>query len=133
MLPSSCFWALCVRIARKISEKYDHALKPSGLSGAQFHLLTAINRLQLPTLKDIAIATGLDCSKLGRNVRVLKQEGYVELNLGVDGSRRVVILIRMGRKSMRIAQSKWEKAQDQMQSVLPTNTYKQLRDLSFTL
>jgi DNA-binding MarR family transcriptional regulator len=124
MLPSSCFWALCVRIARKISEKYDHALKPSGLSGAQFHLLTAINRLQLPTLKDIAIATGLDCSTLGRNVRVLKQEGYVELNLGVDGSRRVVILIRMGRKSMRIDQSKWEKAQDQMQSVLPTNTYK---------
>lgn len=116
-----------------MTEIYDRALEPSGLKITQFSLLRAIDRLEKPSLTDIAQATGLERSTLGRNLRVLEKDGLVSLSRGNDERTRVPTLTAKAKQALRIAKPQWERVQEQMASTLPKDAQVYLQKMSNAL
>ena len=133
MLSVECLCILARRSARSLTDIYDRALEPSGLKVTQFSLLRAIDRLEHPSLTDIAQATGLDRSTLGRNLRVLEKDGLVSLSQGKDERTRVPVLTADAKAALRIAQPLWEDIQKKMSSALPQDTKQYLQTISTAL
>lgn len=133
MLNVECLCTLARRSARSLTEIYDRAIASSGLKVTQYSLLRAIERLDNPNLTDLAAATGLDRSTLGRNLRLLEKAGYVELLKGEDERARVASLSSSGKKALSIAKPLWTKTQIKISEALPQNIKEQLQSLSSTL
>ncbi len=106
-----CLCANVRRAALALTWLYDGALAPHGLKVTQFSLLRAVERHRAPNLTELASATGLDRSTLGRNLRVLADAGFVGLSSGDDQRDRLVTLTARGRSRVRAAAKTWTKVQ----------------------
>lgn len=133
MLPVECLCTLARRSARSLTEIYDRGIASSGLKVTQYSLLRAIERLDDPNLTDLASATGLDRSTLGRNLRLLEKAGYVDLLQGEDERSRIARLSSSGKKALAIAKPLWVKTQNRVSEALPQNIKEQLQSLTSTL
>jgi DNA-binding MarR family transcriptional regulator len=119
MLEVACLCTNLRRAARAITELYDAALAPSGLKVTQFSLMRAVDRLEAPSISEVAAATGLDRSTLGRNLRVLARDGLVGLGAGADERARLVSLTDKGRAALETAEPLWLEAQARAASAIP--------------
>ena len=97
---------------------YDHKLAPAGVKVTMFRLLRQIDRLDVSSLTDLAEATGLDRSTLGRNVRVLERDGLVESVQVEDGRNKAIQLTEEGRKALDDAAPLWAEAQSELIAML---------------
>jgi DNA-binding MarR family transcriptional regulator len=113
-----CLCANVRRAALALTSLYDEALAPHGIKVTQFSLLCAIGRHGDPNLTELAAATGLDRSTLGRNLRVLEALGLVSLAPGDDQRDRVVALSGRGRRRVRAAAGAWAKVQEELSGAL---------------
>nr|WP_315435273.1 MarR family transcriptional regulator [uncultured Pseudomonas sp.] len=111
MLPSKCLCTNLRRAARGVSRHYDGALDGFGINVAQYSLLCNLQRLEQPSISELAEAMGLDRSTLGRNLRVLEGEGLVALAEGEDMRNRIVRLTETGVQRLAAALPAWEAAQ----------------------
>ena len=111
MLPTSCLCTQLRRASRGVTRLYDDALAAVGLGGAQLSLLRHVQRLGQPSISVLAEAMGLDRSTLGRNVRVLEEQGLVQLGEGRDLRAREVRLTEAGLQRIDLALPLWEQAQ----------------------
>ncbi len=118
MDPVPCLCANVRRAALALTSLYDEALAPYGLKVTQFSLLHAVERHGDPNLTELADATGLDRSTLGRNLRVLEELGFVSLSPGEDQRDRVIALTKGGRARLRAATREWRKVQESVSSAL---------------
>jgi DNA-binding MarR family transcriptional regulator len=118
MDPVGCFCANARQAALALTSLYDEALAPHGLKVTQYSLLHAVKRHGTPNLTELAEATGLERSTLGRNLRVLEGLGFVSLAPGEDQRDRVVALTADGRARLRAAATAWVKVQDALSSAL---------------
>ena len=114
MLPSQCLCTNLRRAARGVSRHYDGALDGFGINVAQYSLLCNLQRLEQPSISNLAQAMGLDRSTLGRNLRVLECDGLVTLVEGEDQRNRVVQLTEAGRERLAAALPAWEAAQQRL-------------------
>lgn len=130
MLEVECYCTLARRSARALTEFYDTALAPSGLRITQYSLLRAIERLEQPSLTQVASATGLDRSTLGRNLRVLEKAGLVTLGPVRDERSRIAELTPRARHALEIARPLWTEAQARVDAAVPTATRRHLRTLT---
>lgn len=121
-----CISARLRQATRKANGIYDEALKPYGINIAQFSLLRAIQRLDRPTLNDLAIETELDASTLGRNVRVLEKLDLVRSEPGQDKRTRIHSLTDRGKQISRKAREDWKKVQKQLKTNLGPEGYETL-------
>jgi len=118
MDPVACLCANVRRAALALTSLYDEALAPHGLKVTQFSLLSAVERHGAPNLTELALATGLDRSTLGRNLRGLEGLGFVALASGEDRRDRVVALTARGRARRRAAAKAWVKVQHSLSGAL---------------
>lgn len=133
MLPVDCLCTLARRSARSLTEIYDEAIASSGLKVTQYSLLRAIERLDSPSLTELASATGLERSTLGRNLRLLEKSGYVKVAHGEDERTRVAQLTKKANKALTVAIPLWEETQQRVSAALPVGTRDQLEALTATI
>lgn len=114
----ACYCANARRAALALTSRYDEALAPHGLKVTQFSLLHAVRRRGQPNLTELAEATGLDRSTLGRNLRGLEALGLVALSPGEDLRDRVVALTPQGRARLRAAGAAWQGLQAALATAL---------------
>lgn len=119
MFDVACYCTQSRRLSRALTDTYNTALKPVGLTVAQFSLLRIISRLDAPTIGRVADATGIDRTTLGRNLSVLQRHGWVAVAPGEDGRTRLVALTAEGRDVIARAVPLWEQTQDEVESRLP--------------
>lgn len=127
---------LCIDLrsaAHKLTQTYDEAMAPSGISVTQFSQMHLIRTLDGPTLKQLAAASQLDRSTLGRNIRVLEKLGLVTLRVGADARTRTIHLTRKGSQAFKRALPLWLGVQTQLTQRLGLNGRDQLDDLLTTL
>ena len=127
---------LCIDLraaANKLTRMYDEIMAPSGISVTQFSLLHQIHRLDAPTLKELAEASDLERSTLGRNVRVLERQGLVSMKVGGDARTRTLHLTRNGVNVFKRAVPLWYSVQTQLIDRLGPAGRGQLNDLLDTL
>ncbi|MEO1089513.1 MAG: MarR family winged helix-turn-helix transcriptional regulator [Pseudomonadota bacterium] len=114
-----CYCTKARRVARRLTAIYDEALEPAGLKTPQFGLLRAIERAGAPSITELAAATDLDRSTLGRNLRVLHKHGFVDLGSGTDERARIVRLRERGLEAIAHALPLWEAVQRHLEDRWP--------------
>lgn len=90
----------------------ERHLAPSGLSPAQFRLMTVIAAAEDDSVAALAERMGLDQSTLSRNLRALERAGLAEIAaVEADLRRRTVWLTEAGARRLEAALPLWREAQ----------------------
>jgi DNA-binding MarR family transcriptional regulator len=114
MLTTHCLCTKLRRAARSVTRVYDDALRELGLNVAQYSLLSHLQRLEQPSISNLAEAMGLDRSTLGRNLKVLESDGLVQMGEGSDLRSRQVQLTAAGVSRLERGALAWQEAQAQL-------------------
>jgi DNA-binding MarR family transcriptional regulator len=99
------------RAARRVSQAYDQALRPSGLRLSQYSLLANLERHGGLTITDLAEILMMDRTTLTRNLRPLEADGLVRVVPGADRRSRAVELTPAGGKAIAAARPLWREAE----------------------
>ena len=112
---STCYCTNLRRSAGIISDFYDAALKDAGVTVAQYYLLINLSRLGNTNITHWAEHVGLDRSTMVRNIKLLRARGLVRT---AEGHGKVFALSPEGERVLELAIPLWQKAQEQIESVL---------------
>jgi DNA-binding MarR family transcriptional regulator len=129
MSATPCYCSTLRAAARKTTAIYDDALAPAGVNVAQFGLLRKIERAGPISLSELGRLAALDRSTVGRDVRVLRRRGLVEVAAGEDHREATVALAEAGRAVLRDGAPLWEAAQRGVETRLGEERAAQLRAL----
>lgn len=109
-----CALAATRRTARLMTQFYDACLAEVGIEAAQFALLMALDAAQDAGQAALAQMLGMDKTTLSRNLKLLRDKGWVESAPGEDARRRNVSLTAEGKARLREARPAWRKAGDEL-------------------
>ncbi|MCH8683789.1 MarR family winged helix-turn-helix transcriptional regulator [Pedomonas mirosovicensis] len=114
-----CSFLRLRKLARRITQIYDHALAPSGLSTNQFSILAHIWFLKNPTVSQLGEQMVMDPSTVTRNLRPLADKGWITLVVSeADRRQREARLTEAGLETLRAAVPHWKTAQSQLEELL---------------
>lgn len=120
--------------ARRISSFLDTRLAATGLTIAQFGLMTHIAAAEDDTLAALAQRAGLDQSTLSRNLRGLEEAGLVEIAaVERDLRRRSAWLTELGARRLEAAMPAWRHAQDALAATIRPDDVERLATASAAL
>src|ERR1700746_1373961 len=85
----ACIAAALRKASRRITQFYDTALAPAGLTVTQYSLLTELARRgkRVPTVTELAGAMVMDRSGLGHTLGPLERDGYIVLAVNAGDAR----------------------------------------------
>lgn len=127
--PVNCAAFNAQRAARVLTQRYDAALAPAGITSTQFTLLSHVAPGTL-TVSEIAERVGLDGSTATRNLRLLCDCGLIAMEPGTDRRVRVARLSAAGRARLRKALPLWRDVQSRTVERLGADRFAQiLREL----
>jgi DNA-binding MarR family transcriptional regulator len=112
----ACACATVRRAARAVTQLYDSWLRAHGIEGPQFALLAMLARLGPCNQGEMGRRFDLDKTTLSRNVKLLKQRGWIEIAPGSDARERRVTLTAAGRRRLAAARPAWRHAQEHLRS-----------------
>lgn len=113
-----------------MTQVYDEAMAPLGLSSGQFMLLLAVRMLGETSLLRLADTVWTDRSVLSRTVRPLEDRGLLAIITGKDRRTRRITLTAKGQQALRDGYVRWQGAQARMSELLGAS---QLEELLGTL
>jgi DNA-binding MarR family transcriptional regulator len=106
------------RAARVITQMYDTALAPTGISAPQFGLLAAIQASDGLSQTDLAASMAIDRTTLVRNLKLMERDRLIQVVPGKDGRTRGVSLTGQGREALRRALPFWREVQTRVMAAL---------------
>lgn len=112
----SCNCLALRQAARHVSQFYDSYLAQEGLRATQFSVLAKLNLLGPLSINELAHAMVMDRTTLGRAIRPLERDSYIEVAPTTDGRRRSLRLTLAGKAKLRHARVKWSEAQHAFES-----------------
>ncbi len=107
----TCSCASLRRLTRRVTQYYDHALKPGGLRVTQYSILVHIAHAEGLSLTELADRLDLDRTTLTRNLGPLEKAGWIELTAGPDRRSRSVRLTPAGARLAERAAPLWRAAE----------------------
>lgn len=111
LIRDSCLCLHVQRAARALARRFDHALRPVGLTNGQFSLLLSLNRLKPPGMTAVASLLAMDRTTLTAALKPLQRRGLVHITRDPEDRRgRLMILTAEGRRSLARAVPIWKKA-----------------------
>lgn len=114
-----CLCFATQRAARALARRFDEALRPAGLTSGQFSLLMSLNQPEPPSLGAVARLLGMDRTTLTANLKPLVRQGRVQLAVDPNDRRgRLLILTATGRRQLKQALPIWQRAHEQVDSLL---------------
>ncbi len=127
-MTSPCNNATLKRASRMLGQIYDEALAPSGLKTTQYTLLSQIDRMGRPPLRELAIEIVMDLSALGHTLKPLIRDGFLALEPD-DADRRVkrVVLTKRGKSKLVETRKLWSKTQHRFERVYGEKRAAELR------
>ena len=108
---SSCVSFNIRKAARAVTQLYDERLRPWGLRSTQLSILGKMLVLEPVTVTRLAEATVTDRTTLTRNLRLLEQQGLIQVDMGKDRREREVRLTDRGREAMAHVYPIWKEVQ----------------------
>lgn len=109
-----CALAATRRTARLMTQFYDACLSEVGIEAAQFALLMALDTTHDTGQAALAQMLGMDKTTLSRNLKLLREKGWVESAPGKDARRKNVSLTAEGKARMREAKPAWRRAGEEL-------------------
>lgn len=109
--PLHCLCFSTRRTARALTQAFDKALAPSGLTVSQFSVLSVIGLAAPIAMRRLAAWLGMDRTTLTRALRPLERDGLVQMVEGKDRRERRMALTQAGKERLKAAMPHWQKAQ----------------------
>lgn len=106
------------KAARAVTQRYDDALRPSGLRTTQFSLLALLRLGGTFPMTRLAEEAVMDRTTLARNLEVLVRDGLVRVRPGDDARVRQVEITRAGAAKLEQAFPRWREAQQSVRRSL---------------
>ncbi|MCG8683706.1 MAG: MarR family transcriptional regulator [Desulfobacterales bacterium] len=106
------------RAARLVTQKFDKALRPSGLKANQFSILMASYDQDGILLTRMAKALGMERTTLTRNLAHLEKLGMISVESGDDKRERIIRITDKGADLLEKALPLWQKAQDDIVALI---------------
>jgi DNA-binding MarR family transcriptional regulator len=113
-LPCAC--ATVRRAARAVTQLYDGHLRATDIEGTQFTLLSVLSSLGPCNQAAICERFALDKTTLSRNLKLLKNKGWIKTAETVDGRERRYVLTAAGGKRLAAARPAWRRAQEHLRA-----------------
>ena len=126
LIASPCLCDSLRQATRAVSRLYDDEMRKVGLRTTQYALLAWLLAAGEAPQKEIEELTFLDQTTLSRNLRPLVDAGWVAIRSGEDRREKLVRLTDAGEAKLKEAHPAWERAQQQMQSLLPKGEWSDL-------
>jgi len=121
-LADGCAGLTVRQAARRLTQRFDDALKQSGLTLAQAGLMALIATSEDDRIAALATRAGLDPSTLSRNLRALERDGLIEIaTVEKDLRRRAVWLTESGVRRLQAALPAWREAQARIAELFPAD------------
>jgi DNA-binding MarR family transcriptional regulator len=128
--PESCTAAKVRRLARKVTQIYDEALAPYGLTIGQMGLLARLRRRDGIGVRALADQLSADSSTVSRLLKPLEAAGYLRIDADPsDGRAKQVRLTEAGHAIRRDASAGWLAAQASIKAALGPGRLDALRFL----
>ena len=116
--PQGCTSLRLRQLQRTVAQRYDAALRRSGLLTTQYSLLSHLQGMGPCKPGELARAMHMDASTLTRNLRPLVEQGWVEVGEGVDARSRLIRLTAAGLAKRQAARRDWRQAQESLNETL---------------
>jgi len=114
-----CTAAKVRRLSRRVSQIYDDALGPHGLTVGQYGLLACLSRRRGTAIGALAAMLAADASTVSRLVKPLAAAGLIIIRSAPEDKRsKLVWLSDDGHRRRSAAQAGWQAAQDQLLAAL---------------
>lgn len=113
---SPCNCLALRQAARHVSQLYDSHLAQEGLRATQYSVLAKLNHLGPLSINQLAQAMVMDRTTLGRAIRPLERDSFIEIAPTEDGRRRSLRLTLAGQAKLQRARVKWSEAQCEFES-----------------
>lgn len=113
-----CLCANLRKASRAVSRFYDAMIRDTGLQRTQFTLLAHVAQASGRPLGDLADLLVMDRTTLTRNLKPLRDSGWVRLVPGSDARVRQVEITRAGHGKLREALPHWIQAQEALTGAL---------------
>ena len=110
----SCF--LLRKLTRRVTQVYDHALAPAGLTVTQYSLLANLARGEGSSVSALADRMGMERTTLVRSLKPLVAAGWARYGEQRPGKAAALALTAAGRARLRSAVPLWERAQDALEA-----------------
>lgn len=115
---SGCTCDRLRKLARRLTQRYDAFLAPTGLRLTQFSLLAHLVRGGPASMSALADRLEMDRTTLTRNLRPLVDAGLAEMGAGRDARERIVSISGKGRAIWQAAREQWRRAQQEVNEAL---------------
>ena len=103
---------------RIVTQLYDKALRPTGLTTSQMNILVVVAKFGEATPVEVGNWLHLEKSTLSRNVRRLQHSGWVTIRPSGKGRTHTLKLTVKGNRALRKALPLWESAQKKAKTIL---------------
>ncbi len=126
-MAAECIGVRIRLLNRIVTNVYDTALRPLGLKTSQLNVLAAAAYLGVARPAEVAERLQMDVSTLSRNIDRMKNRGWLEVVPDEDGRMQPFQLTREGQALFEKAFPLWEKAQQQVETLLGDDGVTHLR------
>lgn len=109
-----CYCLAARKRARKLTRRYEAALRPYGLRATQFSVLAALAQTGPVPVSKLAGILGLERTTLTRIAGVLERDGLLSIVRGDDGRVRVLGIGTKGKRALAAALPAWKRVQDEL-------------------
>ncbi len=115
------------KLARRVTQMYDHALAPAGLTSSQFALLACVLGTPDMSIGELADELVMDPTTLTRTLRPLERQKLIRLAFDAnDRRRRVVVPTVAGRAALRASLKMWSDVQQKVRRQLGRSEFETL-------
>jgi len=112
LVRDTCMCLHVQRAARALARRFDDALRPVGLTNAQFSLIMSLNRPGPAGMKSVADLLAMDRTTLTAALKVLERRGLVAIRVDPKDKRgRLLSLTRSGQAVLKAAVPLWKATQ----------------------
>jgi DNA-binding MarR family transcriptional regulator len=125
-----CLCASFRRASRALTQHYDEALRPLGLTPTQFTILQALSLTGTVHQGKLGEILAMDSTTLTRTLDIMARHGWVEKLQGSDRRERQLRLIRPGHAQLNRALPVWQKVQARVQRKLGGEPWQALMTLT---
>ncbi|HWU53897.1 MAG TPA: MarR family winged helix-turn-helix transcriptional regulator [Rhizomicrobium sp.] len=119
---ADCQNCLCLAsrsAARAITSVYDQEMRPYGIRGTQFTLLTTLMLMGERPIGELAEFLSMDRTTLTRNIALLEAKGWTRSRTSeADARSHVVSVTGAGEKMVRKALPAWRAAQAKVANII---------------
>jgi DNA-binding MarR family transcriptional regulator len=130
MFALPCMCASFRRASRTLTQHYDTAFRPLGLSATPFTLLQALSKAGEVCQSTLGEILTIDCTTLTRTLAIMGRRGWIASRSGEDRRERRHSLSEAGRAEFKRARRHSEKVQQALRARLGNKRWNKVLNLT---